>query len=66
MAEKYPVTEYQEETLWRITEEDIHDALVEHDIPQEEWADWYDKFRAKFTIDDWQDWVRTFIAICKD
>lgn len=29
--------EYKQETLWRITEEDIHDVLVSHDIPQDDW-----------------------------
>jgi len=58
--------EYKEETLWRITEEDIHDALVEHGIPQKEWADWYEKFRSSFTIQDWQEQVSVFIDIVKN
>lgn len=58
--------EYKQETLWRITEDDINDILADNDIPQDEWAEWYEVFRARFTIDDWRDYARDFVTYVKD
>ena len=57
--------DYRQETLWRIRDEEIHDALVEHDIPQDEWVVWYELFRDKFTIPDWSSHVDEFISLWK-
>ena len=57
--------QYKKETLWRITEDDIHDLLVESDIPQDKWAEWYELFKRKFTVPDWIEQAGIFIDLSK-
>lgn len=65
-AELRELRQYKEETIWRVTNDDLHDALVRHGIPQDKWSEVYDFAKRNFDIVDWTVNVSMFTSLHQD